>query len=897
MADLERTVKVAFLGEDKVTKTIDGITGRIDSFANRVGDATAPLASLTDNILKVEAALAALAIGGLALAFNEFSKFESASAELAKVLDLQTESLESAQKEAIELSSTYGQSSEIILQSFANFRQAGFDLAESMTLTKDALDLAIAGDMELAEASEIVVAALKGFGAEAGTAREIIDALNEVSNNFATNSQELGIGLATLSPIAKQMGLTFQETIGILTPIIEVFRSGSEAGNALKTVLLRLQADRSADTLKELGISQKDANDQFRAGKDILADVLRAFEGLNETEKAYYAQQLSGIFQAGKAVTVFDNLAKVVDVTQTAYDSFGSAAREVEIRLKTAEVQMDRFIVAVKNLGSAVGAELAPGFTAGLTAVNEFINAIREQVAAGAFDELFSAIDSISLRIADVFRAMAENLPDALEGIQWDDFIKSINNVVDGVVDLFKDFFGDIDLTSKEGLEKFIQRVVDSFTSLNNVVAGILDAFGPFVEKIGQLAEKFSDLDEDAAKAIGEILGWGKIINTVAGNITQLTGSLNFLIQALTWFTGVKMLAALKNMGQMGTAAGGLVGTLAKLQAAGLGLTIGWTLGTWLANNIPLVDKFGKGLADMALSIQGLGERQILAIEDQAAYNKALGDASAAAAQLIADLDGIPVEKQTDFGVKGSATYQAELDKMIEYVKSVPETKDTKLTASADEQSARDAYAIIRSLTTDPETGEEIWIETKVKIDQPSIDETQEALKEVPQEKIIIAKIENQTELEIARIKASAETIQSAMEWKARIDIAETEQLFETLRTQAQSIEAMFINTGEVLQTMVSGFEHLGPLGRSDLLQLMEKEIEIRAELARQQGELTAAEVKYLEARTEALKQGDALINIQVDGVYPELELIMHKLIEQTQVRATAEGLDFLIGS
>jgi hypothetical protein len=125
MADLTRTVKVAFLGEDKVTKTIDGITGRIDSFAGRVSDATQPLANLTDNILKIEAALAALAIGGLALAFNEFSKFESASAELAKVLDLQTESLDKAQKEAIELSGTYGEASETILQSFAKFRFVG----------------------------------------------------------------------------------------------------------------------------------------------------------------------------------------------------------------------------------------------------------------------------------------------------------------------------------------------------------------------------------------------------------------------------------------------------------------------------------------------------------------------------------------------------------------------------------------------------------------------------------------------------------------------------------------------------------------------------------------------------------------------------------------------------
>jgi TP901 family phage tail tape measure protein len=64
---------------------------------------------------------------------------------------------------------------------------------------------------------------LKGFKAEAVDARTIIDALNEVSNNYATSAGELGEGLRILSPIANQMGLSFQQTIGILTPIMRFF--------------------------------------------------------------------------------------------------------------------------------------------------------------------------------------------------------------------------------------------------------------------------------------------------------------------------------------------------------------------------------------------------------------------------------------------------------------------------------------------------------------------------------------------------------------------------------------------------------------------------------------------------------------------------------------------------
>ncbi len=887
------------LGEDKVTKTIDGITGRIDAFAGRVGTATQPLATLTDNILKVEAALAALAIGGMALAFNEFSKFESASAELAKVLDLNTESLKSAQDEAIALSNRYGESSETILLAFAKFRQAGFDLSESMTLAKDSLDLAIAGDIELAQATQLITGTLKGFKAEASDARIIIDALNEVSNNYATSAFELGEGLRILSPIANQMGLTFQQTIGILTPVIEVFQSGAEAGNALRTTLLKLQDDAKPvqEALAKMGVSQRDLNGNFKSGEVILYEVMTAFGGLAETEKAFVAQQLTGIRQAAKAIEVFNQFEKVLKITDVAINSTGSALREVEIRLKTAEVQMDRFVVSIKNLGAAIGADLAPGFTTALTAVSDFVNELRSQVAGGAFDEIFAVVEKIALRIAEVFISMKDNLGGALEDVDFSGLAKSIEGVVDQVVELFKDFFGDLDLTTEQGLTNFIQKIVDSFTSLNNIVIGILKAFEPFIEMIGGLVEKFQNLDEESAQAIGEFLGWAKIVNAIAGNISSLTGSLNFLVQALTWFTGIKMLAALKGMGSLGSAGGLLVGALTKAHIAGLAFGVGWVIGKVLEAYVPGVAAFGDKLADMALSMRGLDDQSIRFIENRAAETERLGKEAVEAVRLGEALGLIPSEKETNYLVKGTPEYEAELAKILAQIESVPFEKETKIVAKADEQSARQAYAIIKTLTTDPDTGDEIWIETKVKIDQPSIDETKKALDSIDSEKLIIAKLDNQTEIQIETIKASAATVQTAMEWKAKIEIAGAQQLFETLRQQAQSIEAMFINTGEVISTMFGAFEHLGPLGRFELMELIEKEIAIRAGLAEQQAQLTAAEIKYLDAKTQALQKGEGFINITMDGVYPELELIMHRLIEQTQIRANAEGLEFLLGT
>jgi len=277
-----------------------------------------------------------------------------------------------------------------------------------------------------------------------------------------------------------------------------------------------------------------------------------------------------------------------------------------------------------------------------------------------------------------------------------------------------------------------------------------------------------------------------------------------------------------------------------------------------------------------------------------------MGLAAVAAVRVKEALGEIPSEKTTGVLVEGTAEYDAEMDKILKQIQSVPDEKAVVVKGSVDEPSINAAAAYV--INTIPgemrqDGTQEMITEIVFNPELGGLDETKKALEEVPSEKIIIARMDNQTKVTIEEIKAAAAVVQTAIEWEAKIEIAEVEQVFETLRTQSESIRDMFLDTGEVLTAMFGAFEHLGPLGKSDLLALMEKELNIRAGLAEAQSKLTDAEIRYLDAKTKAMEEGtQGLINITMDGVYPELELIMHKIIERTQVRATAEGLEFLLG-
>ncbi len=81
-----------------------------------------------------------------------------------------------------------------------------------------------------------------------------------------------------------------------------------------------------------------------------------------------------------------------------------------------------------------------------------------------------------------------------------------------------------------------------------------------------------------------------------------------------------------------------------------------------------------------------------------------------------------------------------------------------------------------------------------------------------------------------------------------------------------------------------------------DLEDAIEQQLDIQREQADQQRELIDVQIAAIRAKTEALRAGDGLIKIDSNGLEPALEMIMWEIIEKVQLRANAEGAEFLLG-
>jgi len=273
-----------------------------------------------------------------------------------------------------------------------------------------------------------------------------------------------------------------------------------------------------------------------------------------------------------------------------------------------------------------------------------------------------------------------------------------------------------------------------------------------------------------------------------------------------------------------------------------------------------------------------------------ASETRTAGDLAVALVRLSEDAELVPDEVGSTVYLRGTKEYNDELARILQSIQEIPLEKTTDVKAVVDEASVVNAKDFIFQ-----ELDGVITI-IQPTINSDSLNKVQDDLAKLPLEKRLELTLETDAKIKIAEIQAAAETVQSAFEWKAKIDIAEIESNAKVMEALADSIGATFTSTGDVISSL---FSNIGNLSGSELWKLtsqIDKENERRDAALKLEQELTAAQIAYMAAKTEAMEKGDANIKISMEGVYPELELIMWEIIRRVQVQANAEGSELLLG-
>ena len=137
----------------------------------------------------------------------------------------------------------------------------------------------------------------------------------------------------------------------------------------------------------------------------------------------------------------------------------------------------------------------------------------------------------------------------------------------------------------------------------------------------------------------------------------------------------------------------------------------------------------------------------------------------------------------------------------------------------------------------------------------------------------------------IAVIEASVELNIAALEADAKIAVSIIEGLSESIQSTASLIGDLFGIFSDADRP-----DQLAILRQIDIEnKRREAELKIQEELVR-------AQIRNLEAKTDALRNGDGLITIQADGLEVELEQFMMAVLRRIQIKASDDQALYLLG-
>lgn len=235
---------------------------------------------------------------GLQAPLNVAMQYEAAMDKVGAVANIQKSSV--AYKELNAQAKQLGENTAFSASQAAEGMQylamAGFNPEQIKQTMPGMLDLAKAGDTDLATTADISSNILSGFGMEASEMGKLGDVLTAAFTSSNTNLTMLGDTMKYVAPMAAKAGASIEETAAMAGLLGNVGIQASQAGTSMRAMFTRLAGPpkMAADALSAIGVQTKDAAGNMRKMPDILADVYNSTKHLGNGDQLEIFKRIAG---------------------------------------------------------------------------------------------------------------------------------------------------------------------------------------------------------------------------------------------------------------------------------------------------------------------------------------------------------------------------------------------------------------------------------------------------------------------------------------------------------------------------------------------------------------------------------------------------------------------------
>ena len=257
-----------------------------NALKSQLTGALSDIKSQLASVVKVLATAETAFVGLSAKAVKTGMDFDTSMSQVAATMGKTTDEITNLRDFAQEMGETTAFSASEAAQALNYMALAGYDSEKAMKALPDVLNLAAAGGLDLATASDMVTDAQSALGLSMEDTTKMVDQMATAASKSNTSVGQLGEAILTIGGTAKSLKGGTTELATDLGILADAGIKGAEGGTKLRNAILSLSAptDKAAKELANLGVETKDADGNFRSTNEIFKDLQKSLEGLGSAD-------------------------------------------------------------------------------------------------------------------------------------------------------------------------------------------------------------------------------------------------------------------------------------------------------------------------------------------------------------------------------------------------------------------------------------------------------------------------------------------------------------------------------------------------------------------------------------------------------------------------------------
>ena len=367
---------------------------------------------------------------------------------------------------------------------------AGFETNEILGAMPSILNLAAAGQLDIARTADIASNIMSGYSLTTEELGHANDVLAKAMTSANVDMEMLGESMKMVAPIASSAGMGFESVTAAIALMGNAGIQGTMAGTSLRFAIGSLldPVDDVAKELKRLGIVVKDSEGNLLPFVEIVEQLENS--GANTSSMLKIFGQRAG---AGMSAIVGQGTEALRAMEQSLKDAGGTAKEVADVQMRGLSGEMKEFTSAMEGAKIEMGNELLPILTEllndHLTPLIQAFSELDEEtkkfivfgmIIAAAVGPLILMIGLLMPLLAFLF---ANPIGLALIGIalaiglifwalkDWEGMQRTVNGLWEDFGDIVKKIFG------KETWDNFSQIVEGVILGIGSLIQGLWSAF------------------------------------------------------------------------------------------------------------------------------------------------------------------------------------------------------------------------------------------------------------------------------------------------------------------------------------------------------------------------------------------------------------------------------------